>query len=169
MKFFKHLRFILLALIPLSIGILAMMNNISGFHGTMKQVIIPMFSMSHVSDTSARALRAINHPTLIHMAYFIVMSLKFLVGVLAAIGILQMLRHASKLDKMFHQASIWVEYACLLGIFVWGFIFFCIGGDYFLSWQNPDLQSLQSGALMYVTLLAIVYFIFLLGSKRLDD
>jgi len=134
MKVFKHLIFLFLALIPVSIGILAMMNNISGFNSTMKNVIMPMLSMSHVNDTSAKALRAIHHPTLIHMAYFIVMTLEFLVGVIASIGFIKMLRHLFNLDKMFHKASIWVEYACLLGIFVWGFIFFCIGGDYFLSW-----------------------------------
>jgi predicted small integral membrane protein len=169
MKFSKYLPFIFLALIPMSIGILAMMNNISGFNDTMKNIIIPMLSMSHVNDNTARTLRAIHHPSLIYSAYFIVMLLEFLVGVLSTIGVFKMLRHLSQLDKVFHKASIWVEYACLLGIIVWGFIFFCIGGDYFLSWHNPDLQTLQSGALMYVTLLAIIYFIFLLGPKHLDE
>jgi len=73
----------------------------------------------------------------------------------------RMIKNLFKSDLLFDEAIYWIEYACLLGIFVWGFVFFCIGGDYFLSWQNSRLNSLQSGSLMYVTLLAIIYFIFL--------
>jgi predicted small integral membrane protein len=94
------------------------------------------------------------------------MTLEFLVGILASIGLIKMLKNLFKSDQLFEDASSLVEYACLLGFFIWGFIFFCIGGDYFLSWKNTKLESLQSGSLMYATLLAIVYFIFVLGRTK---
>ncbi len=65
MKFIERLPFIILALIPASLGILAMINNLSQFNPTMHNVIIPMLSMSDVTNTYARAMRAINHPTII--------------------------------------------------------------------------------------------------------
>jgi predicted small integral membrane protein len=66
-----------------------------------------------------------------------------------------MLKILFKSDQLFEGARSCVEYSCLLGFFIWGFIFFNIGGDYFLSWKNTKLELLQSDSLMYTALILI--------------
>lgn len=57
MKIFKRIPYVFLALIPASIGILAMVNNITDYNPTIEKIIIPMFTMSNVTNVTAKAMR----------------------------------------------------------------------------------------------------------------
>ena len=82
---------------------------------------------------------------------------EFLVGVLAIIGVILMLKNIHKDHEHFEKAKRWVYLACGWGIVVWGLGFFEIGGDWFLAWQNNNLGSFQQGSLMYVIEIAVVF------------
>ncbi|MEO0998556.1 MAG: DUF2165 family protein [Pseudomonadota bacterium] len=57
----------------------------------------------------------------------------------------------------FQRGMRTVKTACMLGFFVYGFLFFTVGGDWFLAWQNPDLIGLQKDAVNYGLMVVLTY------------
>jgi predicted small integral membrane protein len=153
---------IAVSFIPALLGILAFINNVSQYQTTLTKIIIPMLSMRNVLDFSSQSWRAISNPSL--MPYFsgLIMAAELAVGVLAGVGIINMLCNLNHTNAHFQLAKQWVLLACILGILTWGIGFFIIGGEYFLSWQNkdsPPLMGFQLSAFMYVIMMAVPYFI----------
>ena len=143
------------ALIPCVIGILALVNDISAYKETLTSTIIPLITMQGDTAEAWRALPAPLAPVL----YIGMFTCEFLVGVLALIGIIKMIRAFGKEAATFEQAKNLVYVACGFGIIIWGLGFFEGGGDWFLSWMNNNLAGFQQGGLNYALemLIAFVY------------
>ncbi len=167
MSAFKKWSFILrldqigVALIPLVIGVLAFVNDITSFSSSVKSVVTPLVTMPGDVSQHWRALPASVAP----LAYTMMFLGEFLVGILALIGIIIMLKNINKDHNFFEAGKRWIYLACGWGIIVWGLGFFEIGGDWFLAWENDSLASFQQGSLMYVLEIAIA-FIYLKLSKE---
>lgn len=144
-----------LALIPTAIGILAFLNDIGTFHSGVQNTIIPLISMQGDTGYTWRALPASWAP----IVYTLMFLCEFLVGILALIGVLSMLRHFFSAADLFERSKQWVYIACLWGSIVWGLGFFEGGGDWFLAWMstNNNISGLQQGGFMYAALLFIVF------------
>lgn len=141
------------ACIPLTIGLLALLNNTTNFSTTVDSVIKPLISMQGDTANAWRALPESLSPYL-----FIIMFLsESLVGFLALIGVFNMLTRLRDDARSFNRAKGFVYAACGWGIFVWGLCFFELGGDWFLAWENSKLADFQSGAVMYVQVLLAVF------------
>lgn len=167
---FYHIVFRLLqigiALIPATMGVLALLNDAGSFSSTVHSVIQPMIALQGNSPQAWRAL-PISWAPYVYSAMFIA---EFLVAPLALVGIIGMLYHLFKPTILFEKSKRWVYLACLWGIVVWGLGFFEGAGDWFLSWMstNPALSGIQQGSLMYVSLLFFV-FVCLKLSKESND
>jgi predicted small integral membrane protein len=153
------------ALIPVVIGFLALLNDATAFNLTVQQVIKPLISLQSDKAQMWRALPVSWAPYL----YILMFASEFLVGVLALIGVVMMLRHLTSDTSLFERAKCWIYIACLWGTIVWGLGFFEGAGDWFLAWtsSNGTLSGLQSGALMYVTELLFVFLYLKLSHERL--
>ena len=159
----RRLFSILFALIPLFIGLLALLNNWSGYDSTLNYVVKPLLTMDGVSNASARAFRSIHHPSLIELAFIFLACGEFIVSIFAAIGISKMLKAFLKTDTEFDQAKQWALASCLLGFLIWGLGFYTLGGDYFLSWLNPALKTFQASASHYTQLMFMTYIMLRLN------
>jgi predicted small integral membrane protein len=148
-----------IALIPAIIGLLSLLNNITGFTDTINHVITPLITMKGHSTQVWRSLPEVFSVPM-YIGMFIVESF---IGVLALIGVIFMLRNICQVEN-FEVAKRWVYLACGWGMIVWGIGFFEIGGDWFLSWQGTDLASFQADATRYIFML-LVTFIYLKLSK----
>ncbi len=148
-----------LALIPAFEGLLGLLNNIKGAKSTLTTVIVPLLSMQSVLPEFANSWRAIHNPELQKFAYYFLASIEGLIGILAVIGFIGMFKNLYRDDVHFIYAQAWVRAACILGILFWGLGFFVIGGDFFLSWQSPDLNYFQAGGLNYVLMMFIPYML----------
>ena len=146
------------AFIPACLGFTSIMNNTSGFNDTLKMVIKPLLTMDGTYGNPAQIWRALPAGW-VETLYVFAIAGETLVGVLAIIGVLLMLRHIFSIDN-FNRSKEWVYLACGLGIIVWGLGFFTIGGEWFLAWQNKNLASFQTSAALYV-LIMIAVFIYL--------
>ncbi len=144
-----------LALIPTVIGILAFVNDIGTFHEGVINVVQPLLSMHGDTGYMWRALSIKWAPYL----YTIMFLSEFLVGILALIGVIAMLRNLCKPTENFECSKQWVYLACLWGTLVWGLGFFEGAGDWFLAWMSTDtnISGLQQGSLMYVIELFVVF------------
>lgn len=146
-----------LALIPALEGVLAFVNDVQGAKDTLTTVIIPLLSMQGVQPEFMHSWRAVSSPQLQTLAYYILFSIEGLIGLLAIIGLVKMIRHFFADNIVFLHGQSWARAACMFGILVWGLSFFVIGGDFFLAWQNPNLGYLQVGGLNYALIMFMCY------------
>ncbi|MDF2940551.1 MAG: hypothetical protein K0R66_1193 [Gammaproteobacteria bacterium] len=154
-----------LALIPVAIGVLALLNDAGSFKSTVQDTIQPLITMQSDKAMAWRSLPASWAP----YVYIIMFFSEFLVGMLALIGVLGMCRNLFKTALDFERSKHWVYLACIWGTLVWGLGFFEGAGDWFLAWtsSNGGISGLQQSALMYVTELFFVFF-YLKFSKEAD-
>jgi predicted small integral membrane protein len=157
MQFIKRLFCMMLSVIPLLIGFLAFANNISNYDVLFTNVVKPLMTMDKVSNLAAKTFRAIDNDLLIHIACNLMMIAELSIGILTTVGLIKMGKNFYQSPEVFNQGKQWVMNACILGELIWGLGFFTMGGDYFLSWLNPNLSDFQSGALNYVILMFIIY------------
>ncbi len=146
-----------LAFVPACMGLFAFLNNVTDWTGTMERVTFPLLSMAGNAASEPQGWRAVGSPMLAHLAYGFVVALEWLMGLLAGYGAVGMIRHCNGSLAEFRRHSHWVCLACLLGAFIYCFIFFTIGGDWFLAWKNENLLFLQGDSLNYAAVLAIVF------------
>ena len=144
-----------IALIPTVIGLLAFLNDVGTFREGVESVATPLLTMHGDTGYMWRALPASWAPYF----YTIMFLSEFLVGILALIGVLCMLRNLFKPAASFESSKDWVYIACLWGTLVWGLGFFEGAGDWFLAWMSnsPAISGLQQASLMYVTELFFVF------------
>ena len=150
---------IAIALIPACMGLFAFLNNLTGWNETVARMVQPMFSMEGTFGNPAQTWRAIDSMAFANVSYFAVFSIEGLFGLLALAGIASMLRDFSRPAAEFARGVRLVKSACIIAIFVYGFLFFTVGGDWFLAWQNPDLGGLQKDAVNYGITVALAYIV----------
>jgi len=150
---------ILVATLPFLTGLFAVLNNVDNFEATFKHIITPLLSMQGVSDTHAVAMRSMTNPEFILIAFVGMATLEGLVGLFSFISIFMMLKNINRDKERFQGSKSLVLIATLLGFVIWGVGFFCIGGDYFLSWKNPALNGFQQGAAFYAILMALAHLL----------
>ena len=146
-----------LALIPACLGLFAFINNVSDWHGTVERMVLPLLSMADNVAADTQGWRALDIRFLAHLAYGFVTLLELCMGLMAAYAVIGMARHCRSTFAKFRQYSHIACLACMFGAFIYCFIFFTIGGDWFLSWKNENLQFLQGDSLNYATVLVIVF------------
>jgi len=148
---------IALAFVPACMGLFAFLNNVTDWNGTMERVTFPLLSMAGNTASETQGWRAVGSPTLAHLTYGFVIALELGMGLIAAYGAVGMIRRRNGPAAEFRRYSHAVCLACLLGAFIYCFIFFTVGGDWFLAWKNADLLFLQGDSLNYAAVLAIVF------------
>ncbi len=146
-----------LAFIPACLGLFAFINNITDWNGTLDRVVSPLLSMAGNAVRDTQGWRALDMPLLPHLAYGFVTALELCMGLLAAYAATGMVRHRNGAFSEFRQYRHIACLACMLGVFIYCFIFFTVGGDWFLSWKNENLVFLQGDSLNYATVLVIVF------------
>lgn len=152
-RFLLRLDQIGVACIPLVIGFLALLNDITSINSSVKSMVGPLITMQGQTVQTWRALP----DSLATILYVFMFMGEFLVGVLALVGIVIMLKNIFKDATHFEKGKRWLYLACGWGIIIWGLGFFEIGGDWFLSWQNANLASFQQGGLNYALEIFIAF------------
>jgi predicted small integral membrane protein len=140
---------ILLATIPMGMGLLAFVNNISDWSHSVHDVITPLLTLDALRDLPQFSWRAFP-PRLVPVCYGLVTTIELSVSVVAFVGVVSMLRQFGAAAADFIAACRIAQRACTLGIITWLLFFFVLGGDWFLSWKSKSLLFIQSDALMYV-------------------
>ena len=144
-----RLAIILMALFPTLWGILAFMNNTSGFTGTAQNAVAPMLSMSDTYGNPAQTWRAITSPMAANIFLAIITVVETLAGLLGLWSIFKLVKAFKGTSKAFDDAKSPLILSCVLAILVWGVGFAVIAGDYFLAWQSKTTLATQIGGLIY--------------------
>ena len=154
---------IVMALFPTLWGILAFMNNTSGFAKTAQYAVAPMLAMTDTYGNPAQTWRAIDVPLAGEVGLVLITLFETLAGLFGLWSIVRMLKCINAPFHDFQQAKSPLIIACTLAVLVWGIGFSVIAGDYFLAWQSATSLDTQLGGLIYALpcfltlLLAIVH------------
>jgi predicted small integral membrane protein len=157
---------ILLAMVPMGMGLLAFLNNLSDWSHSVREVVTPLVTMEALRDAPQFHWRSIAS-ALAPVCYGFVTTFELTVGIVAAVGIVGMLRKFSAPLAEFTASSHIAQRACTLGAFTWLIFFFVIGGDWFLAWKNKNLLFMQSDSLMYAAAATVVLFALRATESRL--
>lgn len=149
-----------IAFVPVCLGVFAFINNITDWTGTIARVVSPLLTMEGNAAYKTQGWRAIDVQFLTSVIYGFVTLLELFMGLIAAYGAIGMIRYRKSSCSEFRKYSYIVCLACLLGALIYCFIFFTVGGDWFLSWKNENLLFIQGDSLNYALVLMIV-FLFL--------
>jgi predicted small integral membrane protein len=140
---------ILLATIPMGMGFLAFLNNISDWSHSVHEVITPLLTLDALRDAPQFSWRAFP-ARLAPACYGFVTTIELTVGIVALAGVIAMLRQFEAATDDFISACRIAQRACTLGVITWLSFFFVLGGDWFLAWKSKNLLFIQSDSLMYV-------------------
>jgi predicted small integral membrane protein len=157
---------ILLAIIPMGMGFLAFLNNLSDWSHSVHEVVTPLVTMEALRDAPQFHWRAFA-AALAPVCYGLVTTFELTVGIVAAVGVGSMLRRFSAPYTDFVASSHIAQRACTLGAFTWLIFFFVIGGDWFLAWKNKNLLFMQGDSLMYAAAATVVLFALRATENRL--
>ena len=138
----------MLTCIPMCMGVLAFTNNMADWTGTLSHVIRPLLALEALRDMpqfSWRALPAAWAPA----CYVFVTSIELVVGLVAFVAVVTMLRRFRAPTTRFVDACHVAQRACTLGTITWLFFFFVVAGDWFLAWRSASLIGVQRDSLMY--------------------
>lgn len=163
MKTFDPARLLQIGLagVPACLGIFAFINNVTDWSGTVENVLTPLFSMTdNHQPYSSQSWRAIGGQFFPNLAYGIVTALETLMGLIAAYGAVGMIRCYNNPGLEFRKFKHIVCMACMLGAFIYCFVFYTVGGDWFLAWKSSNLGYIQTSSLNYALALTVV-FLFL--------
>lgn len=147
-----------LSLIPALNGLLIFFNNVFTWREVTQRITIPLLSMAGTDKHPAYFWRAIETEAIAIACHFFVLALPLMIGLISLLGIGSMVKGFRADRGLFLSGMCWVKWACLLGLFLWGFLFTTIAGSWFLSWQNPDLSFLHLDGLLYSAIVMFVYF-----------
>lgn len=146
----SRLACIVVSLFPALWGLFSLLNNVSDFSDTARQAVAPLLSMQdtyHVPGQMWRALSASWAP-LIGLGFITLMET--LAGMLAATGIVVMLKNFRRNYADFARAKAWAIAGACCAILVWGIGFMVVAGDWFMAWEAKTAPlSTQLGAMMY--------------------
>jgi predicted small integral membrane protein len=157
---------ILLATIPMGMGFLAFLNNLSDWTHSVHEVVTPLVTMEALRDSPQFHWRAVA-PALAPLCYGFVTTFELTVGIVAALGVGSMLRKFSAPHADFAASSRIAQRACTLGVITWLTFFFVVGGDWFLAWKNKNLLFIQSDSLMYAAAATCVLIVLRATENRM--
>jgi predicted small integral membrane protein len=140
---------IVLLLFPGLWGVLAFLNNLSGFSGTVTGAIRPLLSMTDTYGDPAQTWRAVTAPWAAPLALVAITAAETAAGLLSLWGIAALVRRFRAPADEWNAAKVPGILGCLMAVMVWGIGFMVIAGDWFLSWQGKAGIMGQLGGLIY--------------------
>ncbi|KEY60821.1 DUF2165 family protein [Serratia sp. DD3] len=151
MEFKKVARWsiIAMAMFPTLWGLLALLNNTSGFSGTVQYAVAPMLAMTDTYGNPAQTWRAIDSLLAAQIGLVLITATEALAGILGLLAMVKMVSAINAPYSAFERGKAYLLASCVLAVLVWGVGFAVIAGDYFLAWQSKTTLATQVGGLIY--------------------
>ncbi|WP_019700217.1 DUF2165 family protein [Paracidovorax oryzae] len=99
--------------------------------------------------------RAISSPLLHHAAYWLIIAGELVTGALCLAGAIALLRQLRSAAAAFARAKTLAVCGLTLGLLVWFFGFMTVAGEWFLMWQSPQWNGVES-AFRFIVCIGVV-------------
>lgn len=133
-------------------------NNLTDY-GSNFAFVQHVLAMDTVFANSTARWRALEHPLVWHLAYWIIIASELLAAVLLGRGGLALWRARRSAAAEFARAKQSALWGVLVGFVLWFGGFMVVGGEWFLMWQSSQWNGQESAFRFYMTLLAVGIFV----------
>lgn len=132
---------------------LVAVGNIIDYPTNFEYVTHVMCMDTVFTNNSHTTYRAINSPILHHISYSIIITLELLVSVTLFIALARLYSHIDNII-LFNKAKELAILGLTIGALIYGFCFFTIGGEWFMSWQSKiwNAKSPSQAFINYIML-----------------
>ena len=128
-------------------------------YGSNYEFVRHTLSMDTTFANNVLKSRAITSPTILSLAYGVIIAIELLTGLFLALGALRLALalRASAID--FNAAKTLVVLGFGLGFLLWFTGFLVVGGEWFAMWQSKDWNGVPSAFRFDVVLLLVLIFV----------
>ncbi|WP_392559653.1 DUF2165 family protein [Orbus mooreae] len=157
---------LVMTLFPALWGVFSLLNNISGFSGTVQYAVTPLLTMQNTSNDPAFMWRAINIDWVPTVGLIAITTIEGLGGIFGCIGLIMMVKNFNKSYTLFSKAKAWALLGASFAVLVWGVGFMVVAGDWFMAWQAKENPlNTQLGAMLYALPCMLTIVILLLQKE----
>ncbi|MCC7006324.1 MAG: DUF2165 domain-containing protein [Ottowia sp.] len=152
-----------LAKITLSLSLTAFvflvtLNNIIDYPSNFL-FVQHVLSMDTTFPGNALMSRAIPHPTIWQVSYWLIIVTEGLTCVLLLCGTCALWRARHSDHVTFNTAKRLVTLGCTAGFLLWFVGFMVVGGEWFAMWQSKIWNGQNAAFMFYMTLLGVLIFV----------
>jgi predicted small integral membrane protein len=120
-----------------------------------------VLNMDQLPHESKIHWRAVTSPTFHHAVYILIICTEIAIGVFAAIGAVNMLRHIKDDAAAFQNAKSMALAGLTIGFLLYEGGFVAVAGEWFGMWQAQAWNGVQSAFRIAITMLAVLFFVSL--------
>src|SRR5258708_7037592 len=129
-------------------------------YGSNYEVVRHTLSMDTTFPANALKGRAITPPAAWAIAYGLIILTEAAVGVLLGFAALRLATTLQANARLFNSAKKFAVLGVGLGFLLWFTGFMLVGGEWFTMWQSKAWNGQQSAFQFYMTLLAVIIFVY---------
>ena len=141
-------------------ALLVALNNLVDY-GSNYEFVRHVLSMDTTFPNNALKWRAITHPALWTIAYWLIILAEAVIGAILAFATVRLLSTARGPASAFARAKHTAVLGFGLGFLLWFTGFMVIGGEWFGMWQSKDWNGVPSAFRFDITLLGVAIFLML--------
>ena len=144
---------IILVTIVAAFAIIVSFNNIVDY-GSNFSFVQHVLSMDTTFEGNALMGRAVESSALHHLAYWIIIAMEAITGLLCAWGAFNLVAVLRESNSKFMKAKTAATLGLTLGLLLWFGGFMVVGAEWFVMWQS-DIWNGQQPAFRFATLLLL--------------
>ena len=138
--------------------LLVAFNNLSDYD-TNHLFVSHVLSMDTTFSGNALMYRAVEHPGLWHLCYWLIIAGQIVAGVLFLAGAMRLWQVRAAPGAAFNGAKGLTIAGALAAFIVWFFVFMVIAGEWFAMWQSQTWNGQDAAFRFYITVLAVLIFV----------
>lgn len=139
-------------------ALLVAINNITDYESNF-QFVKHVLSMDTTFEGNTLMWRAIEAPWVHHVAYWMIIAVEVLTGVLCGLGSVLMFMAMGQRDAAFQRSKNLATIGLTLGICLWFTGFMTVGAEWFLMWQSPSWNGQEAAFRFIMILFAMLLFL----------
>jgi len=139
-------------------ALLVALNNITDYESNF-QFVKHVLSMDTTFEGNTLMWRAIETPWLHHLAYWMIIAVEALTGVLCGLGSVLMFMALGQRDAVFQRSKNLATIGLTLGICLWFTGFMTVGAEWFLMWQSASWNGQEAAFRFIMILFAMLLFL----------
>lgn len=137
------------------------LGNTDSTINSVKQII----SFPTTENTHVLLDRTISFPNAANIITYSLAGLHIIVALILLFAILKMLKNIKADDSVYNNSNAWAVAGCTFAYVQYTLLYGAIGGDWFLSWMQPNMTTLKD-AFSYSLPIGIVLIVMLINNQK---
>lgn len=150
MTYLRWTRLLLVAQVGLFATLVAI-NNIFDY-GSNFAFVQHVLTMDTTFEGNSLMWRSIDQPTIHHLAYWMIIFVEALCGMLCLFGAWLLFKNLAENNAVFCASKKVATIGLLVGVGLWSTGFMTVGAEWFLMWQSQTWNG-QEAAFRFITII----------------